>query len=122
MSKADSAGSKTPDLTLGVAVDSLADGGTLLGHVGDDDVLLARADDRVFAVGAHCTHYHGPLAQGLVVGYTVRCPLASRLLQPGNRRGVARAGAGSHRLLACRTPRRSRVRAGENAGAAAGVA
>ena len=74
MSKADSAGSKTPDLTLGVAVDSLADGGTLLGHVGDDDVLLARADDRVFAVGAHCTHYHGPLAQGLVVGNTVRCP------------------------------------------------
>jgi NADPH-dependent 2,4-dienoyl-CoA reductase/sulfur reductase-like enzyme/nitrite reductase/ring-hydroxylating ferredoxin subunit len=74
MSKADSAGSKTPDLTLGVAVDSLTDGGTLLGHVGDDDVVLARADGRVFAVGAHCTHYHGPLAQGLVVGDTVRCP------------------------------------------------
>src|SRR6476469_8915043 len=74
MSKADSAGSKTPDLTLGVAVDSLTDGGTLLGHVGDDDVVLARADGRVFAVGAHCTHYHGPLAQGLIVGDTVRCP------------------------------------------------
>jgi nitrite reductase/ring-hydroxylating ferredoxin subunit len=74
MSMADSTGSKTPDLTLGVAVDSLADGGTLLGHVGDDDVVLARAGDRVFAVGAHCTHYHGPLAQGLVVGDTVRCP------------------------------------------------
>jgi len=71
---ADSAASKTPDLTLSVAVDSLADGGTLLGHVGDDDVVLARAGDRVFAVGAHCTHYHGPLAQGLVVGDTVRCP------------------------------------------------
>ncbi len=74
MSMADSTASKTPDLTLGVAVDSLADGGTLLGHVGDDDVVLARAGDRVFAVGAHCTHYHGPLAQGLVVGDTVRCP------------------------------------------------
>src|SRR5262245_16102426 len=74
MSKADSGGSKTPDLTLGVAVDTLADGRTLLGHVGDDDVLLARADGRVFAVGAHCTHYPGPLAQGLVVGETVRCP------------------------------------------------
>src|SRR5262249_22973029 len=74
MSKADSGGSKTPDLTLGVAVDSLADGGTLLGHVGDDDVVLARVDDRVFAIGAHCTHYHGPLAEGLVVGETVRCP------------------------------------------------
>jgi len=75
MSKADSAASKTPDLTLGVAADSLADGGTLLGHVGDNDVVLARADGRVFAVGAYCTHYHGPLAQGLVVGNTVRCPL-----------------------------------------------
>ena len=39
MSKADSAASKTPDLTLGVAADSLADGGTLLGHVGDNDVV-----------------------------------------------------------------------------------
>src|SRR5881628_3222441 len=52
---ADSVGSKAPDLTLGVAVDSLSSGGTLLGRVGDDDVLLARAGDRFFAVGAHCT-------------------------------------------------------------------
>src|SRR4029077_13552620 len=72
---ADSAGPKSPDLTLGVAVDSLSSGGTLLGRVGEDDVLLARAGDRLFAVGAHCTHYHGPLAEGLVVGNTVRCPL-----------------------------------------------
>ena len=72
---ADSAGSKAPDLTLGVAADSLSSGGTLLGRVGDDDALLARAGDRFFAVGAHCTHYHGPLAEGLVVGDTVRCPL-----------------------------------------------
>src|SRR5216110_3166637 len=71
----DSAGSKAPDLTLGVAADSLSSGGTLLGRVGDDDALLARAGDRFFAVGAHCTHYHGPLADGLVVEDTVRCPL-----------------------------------------------
>jgi apoptosis-inducing factor 3 len=72
---AHSAGSKGPDLTRGVAVDSLSNGGTLLGRVGEDDVLLARAGDRLFAVGAHCTHYRGPLAEGLVVGETVRCPL-----------------------------------------------
>src|SRR5881628_208389 len=72
---ADSAGSKAPDLTLGVAADSLSSGGTLLGRVGDNDALLARAGDRFFAVGAHCTHYHGPLAEGLIVGDTVRCPL-----------------------------------------------
>src|SRR6266849_8321505 len=71
---ADSAGPKAADLTLGVAVDSLSSGGTLLGRVGEEDVLLARAGDRFFAVGAHCTHYGGPLAEGLVVDDTVRCP------------------------------------------------
>src|SRR3989441_10258084 len=72
---ADSTGPKAPDLTLGVAVDSLSSGGTLLGRVGEEEVLLTRAGDRFFAVGAHCTHYHGPLAEGLVVDDTVRCPL-----------------------------------------------
>jgi NADPH-dependent 2,4-dienoyl-CoA reductase/sulfur reductase-like enzyme/nitrite reductase/ring-hydroxylating ferredoxin subunit len=46
----------------------------ILGHIGEDHVLLARTGDRFFAVGAHCTHYHGPLAEGIVVGNTVRCP------------------------------------------------
>src|SRR4249919_1356606 len=63
-----------PDLTLGVAADSLADGQMLAGHVGDDAVLLARHGSEYFAIGATCTHYHGPLAEGLVVGDTVRCP------------------------------------------------
>src|SRR5262245_9421646 len=65
----------SPDLTAGVPASSLSSGGMLLGRVGEDDVVLARAGDRFFAVGAHCTHYHGPLAEGLVVGDTVRCPL-----------------------------------------------
>src|SRR5262249_33345244 len=56
-------------------VSALASGAMLLGHVGDDEVVLARAGDRFFAVGAHCTHYHGALADGLLVGDTVRCPL-----------------------------------------------
>jgi NADPH-dependent 2,4-dienoyl-CoA reductase/sulfur reductase-like enzyme/nitrite reductase/ring-hydroxylating ferredoxin subunit len=42
--------------------------------VGEDEVLLVRRDGEVFAISAHCTHYHGPLADGLVVGGTVRCP------------------------------------------------
>ena len=71
----DSPGSPTPDLTVGVEVDSLSSGGMLLGRVREDDALLTRAGDRFFAVGAHCTHDHGPLARGLVVGDTVRCPL-----------------------------------------------
>jgi len=72
---AESPGSSPPDLTVGVAADSLSSGGMLLGRVGEDDVVLTRAGDRFFAVGAHCTHYHGPLAEGLLVGDTVRCPL-----------------------------------------------
>src|SRR6266508_2453494 len=72
---ANSTDPKASDLTLGVAVDSLPSGGMLLGRVGEDDVLLTRVDDRFFAVGAHCTHCHGPLAEGLVVGDPVRCPL-----------------------------------------------
>src|SRR5258708_18922619 len=62
-----------PDLTQGVALADFHDG-KLAGHVGDDEVLLVRGGTEVFAVAAHCTHYHGPLADGLVVGDSVRCP------------------------------------------------
>jgi apoptosis-inducing factor 3 len=64
-----------PDFANGIAVGALQPGGMVLGRVGDEDVVLARAGDEFFAVGAHCTHYHGALADGLVVGDTVRCPL-----------------------------------------------
>jgi NADPH-dependent 2,4-dienoyl-CoA reductase/sulfur reductase-like enzyme/nitrite reductase/ring-hydroxylating ferredoxin subunit len=63
-----------PDFARGIASAQLSDGKTLLGHVGDEEVLLMRRGAEIFAVGAHCTHYHGPLAEGLVVGDTVRCP------------------------------------------------
>src|SRR5918997_6544834 len=62
------------DLTRGVGIESLADGGMLTGHVGSEAVLLARIGDEFFAVGATCTHYSAPLAEGLLVGDTVRCP------------------------------------------------
>ena len=62
-----------PDLSQGIPLDQLADGKMLVGHVGAEDVLLVRRGNDIFAVGAHCTHYHGPLVDGLVVGDTVRC-------------------------------------------------
>ena len=62
-----------PDLTHGIAVTEFA-GETLLGHVGDQDVLLVRTGDDIFAIDAHCSHYHGPLAEGLVTGESIRCP------------------------------------------------
>jgi NADPH-dependent 2,4-dienoyl-CoA reductase/sulfur reductase-like enzyme/nitrite reductase/ring-hydroxylating ferredoxin subunit len=62
-----------PDLTQGVALSDFT-GETLLGHVGDQDVLLVRSGPEIFAIDAHCSHYHGPLAEGLVVGESIRCP------------------------------------------------
>jgi NADPH-dependent 2,4-dienoyl-CoA reductase/sulfur reductase-like enzyme/nitrite reductase/ring-hydroxylating ferredoxin subunit len=71
---ADKSATTGPDLTLGVAIDSVSDGKMLLGHVGEDAVLLARRGGAFFAIDAKCTHYGGPLAEGLIVGDTVRCP------------------------------------------------
>ncbi|MCA7973585.1 FAD-dependent oxidoreductase [Burkholderia semiarida] len=64
----------SPDLTQGIALDDLADGAMIEGHVGDAAVLLVRRGDELFAVGAQCPHYGGPLAKGLLVGDTIRCP------------------------------------------------
>lgn len=62
-----------PDLSLGVCLDDFVDG-KLAGHVGGEEVLLVKGKDGVFAVGAYCSHYHAPLADGLVVGNSIRCP------------------------------------------------
>ncbi len=63
-----------PDLAAGIAFADLPDGGSLLGHLAGEPVLVVRRGEEVFAVGATCTHYGGPLAEGVVVGDTVRCP------------------------------------------------
>jgi apoptosis-inducing factor 3 len=63
-----------PSLNEGIAAAELLDGQMLLGHAEGEAVLLARRGDEVFAVSATCTHYSGPLAEGLLVGETVRCP------------------------------------------------
>jgi 3-phenylpropionate/trans-cinnamate dioxygenase ferredoxin reductase subunit len=63
-----------PDLTAGVPAASVAEGSMLLGHVDGSPVLVARSAGSLYAVGATCSHYGGPLAEGLLVGDTVRCP------------------------------------------------
>lgn len=63
-----------PDLTQGISTSDLQDGSPLLGHAGGEPVLVIRKGEELFAIGATCTHYGGPLAEGLVVGDTVRCP------------------------------------------------
>ena len=63
-----------PDLKAGIALSDIPEGGMLLGQADGEPVLLARTGGKIFAVGATCTHYGGPLAEGLIVGDTVRCP------------------------------------------------
>ncbi|QGZ59735.1 FAD-dependent oxidoreductase [Paraburkholderia acidiphila] len=62
------------DLTQGVALEEIVEGGVVTGSVQGEPVLLTRKGDELFAVAATCTHYGAPLADGLLVGDTIRCP------------------------------------------------
>ena len=46
----------------------------ILGQVAGEAVVLARSGCALFAIGAECSHYHGPLAEGVLVAETLRCP------------------------------------------------
>jgi NADPH-dependent 2,4-dienoyl-CoA reductase/sulfur reductase-like enzyme/nitrite reductase/ring-hydroxylating ferredoxin subunit len=63
-----------PDFARGVPLEDLAEGRMILGQVAGEAVVLARSGGALFAIGAECTHYHGPLADGMLVADTVRCP------------------------------------------------
>lgn len=63
-----------PDLAAGLAQGKVPEGGMIVGHVGDQSVLLARHDGKLYALDATCTHYGGPLGEGLIVDCTLRCP------------------------------------------------
>jgi len=63
-----------PDLGAGVDESTVRDGASLLGHANGEAVLLVRRGDAFFAIGATCTHYGGPLAEGVIEGNEVRCP------------------------------------------------
>src|SRR3981081_2553097 len=63
-----------PDFGNGFPMDDVPDGGMVLGQADGEDVILVRRGRELFAIAAYCTHYHGPLADGLLVGEVVRCP------------------------------------------------
>lgn len=58
----------------GIAESELPGDQIIVGHVDGEGVLLTRCEGQVCAIGASCTHYGGPLAEGLRVGDTIRCP------------------------------------------------
>src|SRR5437764_11072237 len=58
-----------PQLTASIPM-----GGMLAGQFDGEAVLIARVGENFFAVGATCTHYSAPLADGLIDGETLRCP------------------------------------------------
>jgi NADPH-dependent 2,4-dienoyl-CoA reductase/sulfur reductase-like enzyme/nitrite reductase/ring-hydroxylating ferredoxin subunit len=67
--------STLPDLRAGLEVRDIPDGGIISGRIDAEEAILVRRGEQYFALGAQCTHYHGALSLGLVVGDTIRCPL-----------------------------------------------
>jgi apoptosis-inducing factor 3 len=66
--------SNKPDFRNGFPIRDLGDGSMISGQADGEELVLGRRGDEFFAIGAHCTHYGGPLAEGLIVDGTVRCP------------------------------------------------
>jgi len=65
---------KGPDLSAGIDGTALKENEPLLGHANGEPVVLVQRAGEVCAVGATCSHYGGPLAEGIVEGNTIRCP------------------------------------------------
>src|ERR1700733_699910 len=63
-----------PDLKSRFELDKLIENEPFTGHYEGEAVILVRQGDHVFALAGACTHYGGPLAEGLLVGNTIRCP------------------------------------------------
>jgi len=65
---------KGPDLAAGITEAALEDQKPFLGHAGGEPVVMVRFGSEICAVGATCSHYGGPLAEGIVEQGTIRCP------------------------------------------------
>ena len=57
-----------------IADRELVEGVPVVGEVDGEKVVVVRAGGQVHALGATCTHYGGPLNEGIVEGGTIRCP------------------------------------------------
>jgi nitrite reductase/ring-hydroxylating ferredoxin subunit len=82
-----------PDLKNGFPIRDLGDGSMISGQVDGEELVLVRRGDEFFAIGAHCTHYGGPLAEGLIVGGHCALSLAPCLFQFTEWRSAAGTGS-----------------------------
>jgi NADPH-dependent 2,4-dienoyl-CoA reductase/sulfur reductase-like enzyme/nitrite reductase/ring-hydroxylating ferredoxin subunit len=62
------------DWVKAIAENELKDGVPAVVEVGEKKVLLVRSEGKIYACGSECSHYHGPLGDGLIVGHVVTCP------------------------------------------------
>jgi len=86
-----------PDFATGARVADVPEGGLLAGRVGEEPVIVVRRGNDLFALDGTCTHYGGPLGEGIVEGETVRCPwhhACFDLRTGGVRGGPALSGVG----------------------------
>ncbi|NDJ85150.1 MAG: FAD-dependent oxidoreductase [Chloroflexi bacterium] len=60
--------------SLGNAQDLLDEGHMKLFEIGDKSIVLAKRDGEYYAFDSTCTHYGGPLQNGVLHGHTVMCP------------------------------------------------
>ncbi len=64
-----------PDLsTEGLPLDTIAGGVPASGHLDGKPIVVVRTADGLRAVGGRCTHYGGPLGDGLCDGERLHCP------------------------------------------------
>src|SRR5688500_11747343 len=54
--------------------DDLGEGQMRAVKAGETEVLLVRIGGELHALGAHCTHYGAPLADGVLSGTRIVCP------------------------------------------------
>jgi NADPH-dependent 2,4-dienoyl-CoA reductase/sulfur reductase-like enzyme/nitrite reductase/ring-hydroxylating ferredoxin subunit len=57
-----------------IADRELVEGAPVVGEIDGEKVVVVRSGGQVHAVSATCTHYGGPLVEGLVEGGRVHCP------------------------------------------------
>jgi NADPH-dependent 2,4-dienoyl-CoA reductase/sulfur reductase-like enzyme/nitrite reductase/ring-hydroxylating ferredoxin subunit len=67
--------STKPDLKAGVPLGRIANGAMLPGQIDGEDAILLRQGDALYAIGGQCTHYHAALANGLLSGHVLHCPM-----------------------------------------------